>query len=96
MGDSINGGDLELSKRVATATLRLAAARANVSCLQEQALMLVPEALLPQVGAGTVENFKQIHRTMEADALANLADLTASLANIEALVGQTLDIAKSD
>lgn len=76
----------ELLSRRAAVEQRLAAALANMSELQEEALMLVPQSLLPLVQGGTVADFKVIHAQMTETLRADVASISLHARMTESLM----------
>jgi hypothetical protein len=79
MDDSLARRKAELEHRKADLERRQAEARAQHVVLQEEALMLVPQRLLGQVGRGAAIDFARIHEQMEATNSRELAQLVSSL-----------------
>lgn len=74
----------ELVRKRASVELRLAQLRSAQGDLPEEALMLVPQSLLPLVKGGSTEDFKAVAQHMASDFEDSLSGFSRMVQDFEA------------
>lgn len=75
-----------LERRKAALAEKLAQARQAVCEAQEEMLLLVPQELLHQVKAGTVNDFRRIHEQTEAGLARDFKSFSSTVANLDTIL----------